>query len=160
MSDTTPTAPTETDPNATDNAAGAADNFADGSQLARCTLIDRCLVSSQMTLLCMDCTPCTESDCVRSVGTNQCTRAGLRRTVGGFEAASCSESLFVARQWLPVTDRHTSTIAGSRSLIWLQRRDAGGDVFSEPCVSQIVRSARKVVASWSMNRGVDARTSI
>ena len=80
--------------------------------------------------------------------------------VGGFEAASCSESLFVARQWLPVTDRHTSTIAGSRSLIWLQRRDAGGDVFSEPCVSQIVRSARKVVASWSMNRGVDARTSI
>ena len=40
MSDTTPTAPTETDPNATDNAAGAADNFADGSQLARCTLID------------------------------------------------------------------------------------------------------------------------
>ena len=30
MSDTTPTAPTETDPNATDNAAGAADNFADG----------------------------------------------------------------------------------------------------------------------------------
>ena len=46
--------------------------------------------------------------------------------VGGFEAASCSESLFVARQWLPVTDRHTSTIAGSRLLIWLQRRDAGG----------------------------------
>ena len=48
MSDTTPTAPTETDPNATDNAAGAADNFADGSQLARCTLIDASLVSSRM----------------------------------------------------------------------------------------------------------------
>ena len=54
MSDTTPTAPTETDPNATDNAAGAADNFADGSQLARCTLIDASLVSSRMTLLCTD----------------------------------------------------------------------------------------------------------
>ena len=157
MSDTTPTAPTETDPNATDNAAGAADNFADGSQLARCTLIDASLVSSRMTLLCTDCT-WRDRFAFEASGTNQCSRAGY--DVGGFEAASCSESLFVARQWLPVTDRHTSTIAGSRSLIWLQRRDAGGDVFSEPCVSQIVRSARKVVASWSMNRGVDARTSI
>ena len=56
--------------------------------------------------------------------------------VGGFEAASCSESLFVARQWLPsagiVTDHHTSTIAGSRQLIWLQRRrrDARTGVYS------------------------------
>ena len=115
-----------------------------------------------MTLLCMDCTPCTESDCVRTSAQTNALEQGydVQYTVGGFEAASCSESLFVARQWLPVTDRHTSTIAGSRSLIWLQRRDARGDVFSEPCVSQIVRSARKVVASWSMNRGVDARTSI
>ena len=56
MSDTTPTAPTETDPNAVDNTAAAGDNFADGSQLARCTLIDASLVSSRMTLLCTDCT--------------------------------------------------------------------------------------------------------